>query len=71
MAPDVLEGTAYHLPDKLNWELVANVESLTSLEVDSIISSTAVPTELSAKIVRASDMKRRAEEEVEISCGRR
>ena len=66
MAADVLEGTAYHLPDRLNWELVANVERVTSLEVDSIISSTAVPTELSAKIVRAFDMKRRVEEEVEI-----
>ena len=62
MAADVLEGTEYHLPDRLNWESVANVERVTSLEVDSIISSTTVPTELSAKIVRAFGMKRRADE---------
>ena len=66
MAPDMLEGTAYHLPEKHNWELVSNVERLISLEVNSIISQTTVPTELSAKIVRIYDMKRRAEEEVEM-----
>ena len=39
MARDTLEETAYHLPEKLNWELVTNAEQLTSLEVDSIINS--------------------------------
>lgn len=34
--------------------------------MDSIINSTTVPTELSGKIVRAFDMKKRAEEKVEI-----
>lgn len=66
MTPDMLEGTAYHLPDKLNWEVVSNVERLTAVEVNSVVSQTTVPTELSAKIVRICDMKRRAEEEVEM-----
>ena len=37
---------------------------LTSLEVNSVISSTTVPTALSAQIVRICDMKRRAEVEM-------
>ena len=59
----MLEETAYYLPDKLTWELT-NVEMLTSLEVNYVISSTTVPTALSAQIVRICDMKRRAEVEM-------
>ena len=49
IAPEMLEETAYYLPDKLTWELT-NVEMLTSLEVNYVISSTTVPTALSAQI---------------------
>lgn len=67
MSPDILEGTAYHLPDKLNWEVVTNTERLTTSEMNSMSSETAsAPTEILAKIVRAHDMKSRASEEVEI-----
>ena len=66
MTPDILEGTSYRLPERLNWELVANVEMLTSLEVHSIVTSPTMPTELSAKIARAVDMKKRAEEDLRI-----
>ena len=64
MVPDMLEETAYYLPDKRTWELVTNVEMLTFLEVNSVITSTTMPTALSAQIVRICDMKRRAEVEM-------
>ena len=50
------------LPDKLNWDVVSNVERLTSLEVSCIVGTTAVPIELATKLTRAHDMKERVVE---------
>lgn len=65
MLPDSLEGIAYELPRDLKWESVANLEELSSLEVSSLASKSAVtvPIELWVKVVRASNMTRRASEQ--------
>lgn len=65
MLPDSLEGIAYELPHELKWESVTNLEELSSLEVSSLASKSTVtiPIELWMKVVRASNMMRRASEE--------
>lgn len=63
MCQDILEGSTYTLPRHLSWENVTNFEELTSLEVTSHATSTTIPIDLWVKVVRASEMKRRAIEE--------
>ena len=63
MCQDILEGSTYTLPRHLSWENVTNFEELTSLEVTSHATSTTIPIDLWVKVVRASNMKRRAIEE--------
>lgn len=65
MLPDSLEGIAYELPRDLKWESVTNLEELSSLEVESLASKSTVtvPIELWVKVVRASNMMKRASEE--------
>lgn len=60
---DVLEGTAYCLPNTLNWETLSNLEQVTSLEIASLAGTCSIPIEAYVKILRAANMKNRCTEE--------
>ncbi len=66
MTPDTMEGTVYALPRQLQWEHVVNLAELSSLEVSSLgntSSTLKVPIDVWIKLIRESNMIKRASEE--------
>ncbi len=66
MPLDALEGSAYSLPQKQSWDVVSDLDQLTTLEVASLAHSSSIPIEVWIKVVRAHNMKQRAKEEQQI-----
>ena len=68
MPRDSLEGSAYVLPINLEWDTVTNLEELASLEISSFaeISTIRIPVHVWSKLIRASNMIKRASEEEEM-----
>lgn len=70
MPKDQLEGIAYVLPQTLEWETISNLEELSHLEMSSCadISTLMLPIDVCSKLIRTSNMiKRASEEEVMIT----
>ena len=65
---DVFEGVAYALPHTLQWETVSDMEELSMLEITSFsnTSTTRIPIDVWSKVIRASNMVKRATEEEDI-----
>ena len=68
MPQDVIEGTAYVLPRTLQWETVINMEELSSLEISSFANTSTIkiPISVWSKLIRSSNMAKRATEEEEM-----
>ena len=68
MPQDVLEGTAYVLPRTLQWETVINMEELSTLEISSFANTSTIkiPISVWSKLIRSSNMVKRATEEEEM-----
>ncbi len=68
MRLDTLEGNAYSLPRRLQFDSVKNLEELSSLELLSLVSKPAsdVPITLWVRVVRETNLINRATEEENI-----
>lgn len=68
MPQDILEGTAYVLPRTLQWETVINMEELSTLEISSFANTSTIkiPISVWSKLIRSSNMVKRATEEEEM-----
>ncbi len=67
MRPDALEGNVYSLPRCLSFDIVKNLEELSSLEMSSLLSEPASDVSISlwVKVVWEVNLIRRATEEEE------
>ncbi len=68
MRSDALEGSAYSLPRCLQFDVVKNLEELSSLEASSLVSKppSNIPISLWVKVVRETNLIERASEEEEM-----
>ena len=68
MPRDVFEGVVYVLPHTLQWETVCDMEELSMLEITSFANTsiTKIPIDVWSKVIRASNMVKRATEEEDI-----
>ncbi len=68
MRSDALEGSAYSLPRCLQFDVVKNLEELSSLEASSLVSKppSNIPISLWVKVVRETNLIERASEEDEM-----
>ena len=68
MPQDVLEGTVYVLTRTLQWETVFNMEELSTLEISAFANTSTIeiPISVWSKLIRSSNMVKRATEEDEM-----
>ena len=63
MSTDRYEGTLYNLPKTLSWEMISNLEGLTSVEINCMVGKTVVPMEAFLKAIRSMNLINRSIEE--------